>query len=106
MKRMKRLMMVTTAAFTLIAAPVFAQSSTVTTETTRTTEVPAPVPLLPPDPPAPVLMVPGQSSSSYESHSVTHSDNGVQRTDSRTEKYIAPDGTVHTRNVVTQQDSR
>jgi hypothetical protein len=93
-------LLVTAAGIALLALPAFAQSSVTTTETTtqQTTQpMPAPMPPMPAPPPE-------ASGSSYESHTVTHSDNGVTQTDKSTDKYVAPDGTVQERKVIQQQD--
>jgi hypothetical protein len=47
-----------------------------------------------------------QSSTSYQSRTVTHSDNGVDRSDSVQEKQVAPDGTTRTMNKTIEQQTR
>jgi hypothetical protein len=94
---MKRFLM-STAALALLTAPAFAQSSVTTTQTTRTTNSsiatePAPVP--PPAPPA-----------SYESRTVTHSDNGYERKDSASQERVGPDGSTSTRTKVIEQTNQ
>jgi hypothetical protein len=84
----------------LLAAPALAQSSSVTTstQTTRTIEGPVasePAPLAVPVPPPP-------PAASYESRTVTHSDNGVEQTDSASEKYVGPDGSRSSTKVIEQ----
>lgn len=86
---MKRFLM-SAAVLALLAAPAFAQSSSsTTTETTRTVDVPTPPPV--------------QSSTSYDSRTVTHANDGTQSTDSTTEKYVAPDGSTSTTSKVIEQ---
>jgi len=89
-----------------VAAPAFAQSETTTSETTRTVTAP----VAPPPPPpmmAPVPIVPQeQSGSSYEQHSVTHSVDGPNRVDSRSDKYIGPDGSSSSSSKTIEQEVR
>ena len=81
------------AVLALLAAPALAQSaSSTTTETTRTIDTSTPPPV--------------QSSTTYDSKSVTHSDNGEARTDSSTEKHISPDGSTSTTSKVIEQQNR
>lgn len=94
---LKRVLM-SASVLALIAAPALADSS-VSTETTRTiTTAPVPQPL----PPIPEQ----QSSTSYQSRTVTHSDNGVGRSDSVQEKQVAPDGTTRMMNKTIEQQTR
>ena len=97
---MKRLM-ISVAALALMAGPALAQTSSSTTETTKTITESAPIVS------APIMPVPNateQSGTSYESHKVTHSDNGTDRVDSRSDKYVAPDGSTSTTKKVIEQD--
>jgi hypothetical protein len=85
----------------LLAAPALAQSSSVTTstQTTRTIEGPVatePAPLAVPVP------APPPPPASYQSRTVTHSDNGVKQTDSASEKYVGPDGSRSSTKVIEQ----
>ncbi len=101
---MKRLM-ISVAALALMAGPALAQTSSSTTETTTTkTEaapmVSAPIVVVP----APAPSVTEQSGTSYESHKVTHSDDGTDRVDSSSDKYVAPDGSTSTSKKVIEQD--
>jgi opacity protein-like surface antigen len=77
----------------LLAAPAMADSSvSTTTETTRTAVVPVPVP-----PPA-------ESTTTYGSSTVTHKDDGIKRTDTRSDTYIAPDGSTSSKTKVIEQE--
>jgi hypothetical protein len=77
----------------LLAAPAMADSSVnTTTETTRTVTAPDPVP-----PPA-------TSTTTYGSSTVKHTDDGLKRTDSRSDTYIAPDGSTSTKTKVIEQE--
>jgi hypothetical protein len=89
--------LIAAAALSLLAGPALAQSDT-TTETTRT--ITAPAPLYPVPPAAPV-----DSSSSYKSSTVTHSDNGYERKDTSATKEIAPDGSTSTTHKVIEQET-
>jgi hypothetical protein len=81
------------AVLALLSAPAFAQSSSsTTTETTRTVDTPTPAPV--------------QTSTSSASSTVTHSDNGIVRTDSDTEKYVAPDGSTSTTSKVIEKQNQ
>lgn len=104
---MKRSTVAAAAVLAVLAGPAFAQSS-ITTESSRTVTMPAPVP--PPDPPA-VVVVPGSTApvappSSYESHSVTHSSDGFDSKTTRSDEYVSPDGSSMKRSKTIERDSR
>jgi hypothetical protein len=89
---MKRFLM-SASALVLLAAPALADSSvSTTTETTRTATVPDPVP------------PPTQSTTTYGSSTVTHKDDGLKRTDSTSDTYIAPDGSTSSKTKVIEQE--
>ena len=91
---MKSLLM-SAAVLALLAAPALAQSSSSSssTETTRTMDTPMP-------PPPPV-----QSSTTYDSKSRTHSDNGDVSTDSATKKHVSPDGSTSSSSKTIEQQN-
>jgi hypothetical protein len=103
---MKRSTVAAVTVLALLAVPAFAQTS-VTTESSRTVTAPAPPP--PTEPPA-IVIVPGTPapapSSSYESHSVTHSTNGIDSRTSRSDEYVSPDGSTTSRSKVIERDQR
>jgi len=116
---MRRVLM-SAAALSLLAAPAFAQAAmTTTSETTQWSSspaavVPQPMVIVPAQP----VVVPAQPSPVYEqrtviepapaysTRTVSHSENGVARTDSTTEKYYGPDGSSRTVTRTVEQDYR
>jgi hypothetical protein len=92
--------MISVAALALMAGPALAQMSSSTTESTKTQTESAPM-MSAPTMPAPTSE---QSGGTYESHKVTHSDNGADRVDSSSDKYVAPDGSTSTSKKVIEQD--
>lgn len=80
----------------LFAAPAFADS--VTVQTNGSVAVPA-MPLSPP-----VAAAPSEQRS-YDSHTVTESDGGVQQTDKHSEQTITPSGTSTTTTKIQQQSN-
>jgi hypothetical protein len=100
-------LMISVAALALMAGPALAQMSSSTTETTTTKTEAAPMvsaPIIVVPAPAPAPSVTEESGTSYESHKVTHSDNGADRVDSSSDKYVAPDGSTSTSKKVIEQD--
>jgi hypothetical protein len=94
---MKRLM-ISAAVLALMAGPALAQMSSSTTETSKTVTESAPVMS------APLVPAPEQPSTTYEKHTVTHSENGDERVDRSSDKYVAPDGSTTTTKKVIEQD--
>jgi hypothetical protein len=92
------------AAILLMAGPALAQTSSSSTTTTTVTSppaqilVPPPPAMIPPPPPAPV-----QSSSSYESHTVTNSGDGSsQSVTKRSDDTIDADGVRRSTSTTTE----
>jgi hypothetical protein len=89
---MKRFL-ISASVLALLTAPALADSSVnTTTETTRTVTAPDPVP------PA------AQSTTTYGSSTVTHQDDGFKRTDTRSDTYVAPDGSTSSSSKVIEQE--
>jgi ABC-type oligopeptide transport system substrate-binding subunit len=84
------------AALALSASPVLAQSYGSSTSTTTTQSSAMPQPLNPPDmPPAPDASV---------SRTVTHSTDGLNRTDSYSKQSTAPDGSTSSQSTTIQHN--